>query len=271
VFHAALGEQCEHVGISYIAFNIVVATVFQFTIGVALMRAGSRSAGEHVSAAGPSGKLPLAAAAETGAGGVSWEAASSKGGQQGQQGQAPVYGGYFAVPSLETEMQPVGGGGSEALPLAPEHLLVGEGGGLAAVEQEWLLPSAAVAGGRGGSEVSGGDRGPGPLALGSMDSDARLAGVRWWRSAGSWLQGAAPLPTQAAIAGVLVGCVPGLKALFFGPGAKLQLISDTLDMVGNGLVPTAVPLLGAIVYRWAFGGLWRGVHVEGGWGAGSIG
>jgi len=58
-----------------------------------------------------------------------------------------------------------------------------------------------------------------------------------------------PMATQAAIAGVIVGCVPPLRHLLHGPGAPLQIVSDAISLLGDGLVPAAIPLLGAVLYR----------------------
>ena len=38
IFWQALGERCEHVGIAYVAFNIAAATVWQFTLGIHMLR-----------------------------------------------------------------------------------------------------------------------------------------------------------------------------------------------------------------------------------------
>lgn len=47
-----------------------------------------------------------------------------------------------------------------------------------------------------------------------------------------------------------MGCVPALKALLYGPNAPLQPLADVLSTLGNGLIPGAIPLLGAQLYRW---------------------
>lgn len=78
--------------------------------------------------------------------------------------------------------------------------------------------------------------------------------VRYGRAAWRYMRfvewGAAfPLPSQAAILGVIVGCIPPLKYLLYSPHPPLRVISETLDTLGDGLIPTTIPLLGAVLYR----------------------
>eukprot|EP00887_Chlorella_sp_A99_P005248 scaffold1.g5248.t1 len=77
-------------------------------------------------------------------------------------------------------------------------------------------------------------------------------------SAAAWVRGvnwteAVPLPTQATFGGILVGCIPAVKALLYpsAPGATppLHVVAETLEQLGGGLIPTVVPLLGAVLSR----------------------
>ena len=51
VFYRTLGEDCEHLGIAYTAFDIAAATLWQFTLAINLIRRG-RAAAEAAAAAG---------------------------------------------------------------------------------------------------------------------------------------------------------------------------------------------------------------------------
>lgn len=55
-----------------------------------------------------------------------------------------------------------------------------------------------------------------------------------------------PPPTMAALAGLLVGFIPAVKSFFFGP---LQPLTNVASTLGDALVPLAIPLLGAVIYR----------------------
>jgi hypothetical protein len=46
-----------------------------------------------------------------------------------------------------------------------------------------------------------------------------------------------------------VGCIPPLKALLYSPRPPLRVLSEALDTLGAGLIPTTIPLLGAVLYR----------------------
>ena len=76
----------------------------------------------------------------------------------------------------------------------------------------------------------------------------------WVGPARDWLRdvdwaAAMPLATQAAIAGLVVGCVPPLRHLLYGPSAPLKVVGEAIAQLGNGLVPAAIPVLGAVLYR----------------------
>ena len=44
-----------------------------------------------------------------------------------------------------------------------------------------------------------------------------------------------------------------MKALLYGTGSPLRALAGALDTLGAGLIPAAIPLLGAILYRWVGG------------------
>ena len=47
-----------------------------------------------------------------------------------------------------------------------------------------------------------------------------------------------------------MGCIPPVKGLFTGsPHPPLQLLSEAAGTLGQGLIPTTIPLLGAVLYR----------------------
>lgn len=58
-----------------------------------------------------------------------------------------------------------------------------------------------------------------------------------------------PWLTPDAPAGCIVGSVPPAKALLFGPHPPLQLVTEALDMLSDGLLPVSLPLLGAVLSR----------------------
>lgn len=57
---------------------------------------------------------------------------------------------------------------------------------------------------------------------------------------------------QAAVAGVVVGCTPWLKGLLYrddGSGPPLRVVTEALNLLAGGLIPGAIPLLGAVLWR----------------------
>ncbi len=61
-------------------------------------------------------------------------------------------------------------------------------------------------------------------------------------------------------AGIIVGCIAPLKSLLYSPHAPLRVLSEALETLGAGLIPTTIPLLGAVLYRCGAGA----VQVQGG-------
>lgn len=54
------------------------------------------------------------------------------------------------------------------------------------------------------------------------------------------------LPLPAAC---VVGCIPPVKGLLYGPRPPLRVVSEALDTLSGGLIPVSLPLLGAVLSR----------------------
>ena len=54
-----------------------------------------------------------------------------------------------------------------------------------------------------------------------------------------------PMPTQCAVLGTVVACIPPLKSLVCSEA--LSPLLDSLSLLGQGMVPATVPLLGAVL------------------------
>lgn len=67
-----------------------------------------------------------------------------------------------------------------------------------------------------------------------------------------------PLPAHAALFGVVVGCTVPLRTALHSPDGVLRVFADTLQTLAGGLIPTAIVLLGAVLFRRARAG--RGGH-----------
>ncbi|KAI3433898.1 hypothetical protein D9Q98_003700 [Chlorella vulgaris] len=125
---------------------------------------------------------------------------------------------------------------------------------LASDDTAALLP--VVTGGRGPSAVDEAGPAAGPASW-RQRSWSRLPPAL--QTAGRYLGRVAwgqlfPLPSQAAILAIVCGCIPAVKALFFGPNPPLRMLSEACDALGAGLIPVATPMLGAVLYRAAGGG-----------------
>ena len=80
-----------------------------------------------------------------------------------------------------------------------------------------------------------------------------LAAAMSWLRAVDWA-GSFPMPTQATFLGLIIGCIPAAKQLLYSPDPPLRVVSESLELLGGGLIPTAVPLLGAVLSRCAGAG-----------------
>ena len=86
------------------------------------------------------------------------------------------------------------------------------------------------------------------------DIEEEKVGVRFWHQLKAWVlsvdwKSMLPLPTQAAILGVLVGCIGPIRDLLYSDDAPLKPVSQALDLLGQGLIPSAIPLLGAVLSK----------------------
>lgn len=260
VFSRRLGARCESLGLSYTAFAILGATVLQFTVAIHLLKPVPALVAEVV---GNEDCSPVRGAGADGEGEGDDSAAcqarpTPRGGMPGKAGPGPEEEGHLlaaahasqawaltrredsclsldardaSVVSVElplmTLLRPRG-------PADPtrEHEDAGEAGR--------LLPGAAASGpGRPGYESP-----PPALAAcraGVGRAAASLAAVPW----ASFF----PLPTQAALAGVAVGCIAPARRALYGDDAPLGFLGDTIETLGDGLIPCTITLLGAVLYR----------------------
>lgn len=56
-----------------------------------------------------------------------------------------------------------------------------------------------------------------------------------------------PPPTIASLLAIVVGMVPQIKALFFGDDAPLSVISDSLEILADAMVPSVMLILGGML------------------------
>ncbi|KAL4424764.1 hypothetical protein ABPG77_000804 [Micractinium sp. CCAP 211/92] len=313
LFYRSLGADCEHQGIAYTAFEIAAATLWQFTVGIGLIRRAAAQAalataeedgaddppavepgkaGRHPSedaglpVRAPLRKEPTLSDLLKGRqGSRSGSASSSPREEQPEQHNHTRSSPHAEQrqPSsqpLELQTQPpshlpvsrfhsaVNGSPSTGLhahpavelqpavafqphPVPPQPVPLGwspgrpypNGSGIAdeADDEDTaaLLGPAGRAGDGGGSKAaaSGGSR----LQRSTRSAWQYLRAVDW---------GAAfPLPSQAAILGITVGCIPPAKSLLYSPRPPLRVLTEALDTLAAGLIPTTIPLLGAVLYR----------------------
>jgi predicted permease len=64
-------------------------------------------------------------------------------------------------------------------------------------------------------------------------------------------------PFLAAIAGLVLAGIPPLQRLFVGEGAVFGVVLDAADLVGTGVIPCALLVLGANLWDTAAGGAQR--------------
>jgi len=246
VFQKALGKECVPLGIAYTAFDICVATLFQFTLALHLLKP-------------PNNNTNIPNRSSVGGGG------SGGGGDGGFQSDADYQ--VIIEPQAEDEsevqqeeevqIQLHSQGSSDYRlhkdPTISDLLHVAAENNGVHVDTTRQSASngtrerAAGAGRDGRLEI---DMGP------EMDSPEKrsafvlfLEKLKEWFAIVDW-SSAFPLPTQAAFLGVLVGCIPFLKHLFYGnANPPLRPVAEALELLGQGLIPGAIPLLGAVLYR----------------------
>lgn len=128
-------------------------------------------------------------------------------------------------------------------PASPSDLSPGQGG-LREVELAAVGPDDASAQSllpRHHSSVTYPEPSPVPPSTPLRRAWAWVRAVEWQRLF--------PLPAQAAAAGVAVGCIAPVKALLFGPAPPLRSLAEALRLLAQGLIPSAIPLLGAVLWR----------------------
>ena len=283
VFFRALGARCNELGIAYIAFDIAAATLWQFTVAIQLLKAppwggvaGLEAKPEAAAEAGGGRRLSMSRDATVSdlldererslrsqrahADAPSSDASDSpraarppadgwpEGGGGGGGGGGGLIGALPAGPAhrvvelqpWESPGKPPPGGGPRAA------ATVGAGASPFALELQGLLdssqPSSALAGGGAAAEEA--------AEPGCLPATRRAGRAAWgWLAAVDWAA-LFPLPSQAAILGIFIGCVPLLKGLFYGPGnPPLRVISGTLGTLSGGMIPCAIMLLGAVLMR----------------------
>ena len=282
MFYTALGSRCSELGVAYVAFDIAAATLWQFTVAIQLLKAPPGSG-----ASGPEAKAEAEAAGDGGNNrrlSMSRDATVSdlldEREMMRRSHVVPADGTSSDASDSPLQSRPAdgahqGGGGDGdaligALPAGPAHR---------GVElQPWESPGKPPGGSR--AAAAGAGAGASPFALelqGLLDAsqprstpaDGReaagaavaaepgcLAAARravqpaWRRLAAVDWAALFPLPSQAAILGIVIGCIPPLKALFYGAGnPPLRVISGTLETLSGGMIPCAILLLGAVLYR----------------------
>lgn len=321
-FFRALGADCERSGLAYTAFDIAAATLWQFTVGIGLIRRAAARAALQAAAPEPGPDADHSTAGHDGAGsrcdggeglpvraqlrkeptlsdllkgrqGSRSGSAGSSPREEPQQQQyhhvslsppapAPQYQPSSHPLTLQphpapvppgSRFQPAANGAPAAglrahpvvelqpavafqphpvqlqpLPLgwSPGRPYPAGSSGAYEADEEDTTALLGAAGKRDGSGSGGGGK---TAAGGGASLPLRCAHWAWqYLKAVDW--GAAfPLPSQAAILGIAVGCIPPVKALLYAPRPALRVLAEALDTLGAGLIPTTIPLLGAVLYR----------------------
>ncbi|KAI8104241.1 hypothetical protein M9434_002801 [Picochlorum sp. BPE23] len=179
IFTKFLGDSCTRVGMSYVAIDICIATLLQFTIAIQLLKKrdfAEQNIDRHESlqpllSVGSSGVIELQQA---------WTQ------EEEEEEEEP-----FPVQNATTDER------------ALDNDLDGE-----------------------------------PDAMNLWDC---LKGINWKQLF--------PLPSQAALAGLLFGCISPLRSLLYGPTPVLAPIAEALDLLGQGVIPGAIPLLGSVLSK----------------------
>ena len=243
IFYKTLGSQCVSLGVAYTAFDICIATMFQFTLALYLLRP-------------PPAVVPLSAT-EEGRGELEEV-------RIGIHDTATLHKDP-TLSDLLAERRTRGGGtgtgsgtdsgGSSPVIIAPPHINNSTSNEIELVASPPPLVRAYTHAQNGEVEIAEEQEQDRLLHhhCHAVDTKANTSSVwttikqiEWWKIF--------PLPTQAAIGGAIIGCIPVLKSLLFGTGsgttpAPLRSLSEALELLGQGLIPGAIPLLGAVLYR----------------------
>ena len=285
-FHRTLGARCEHLGISYIAVSIFAATFLQFTVAVRLLRPPVTVSIEGAEGKPELAEEPgqgLIAAPVRARAGSTWGAPHTAPPSSGEGERAPLL--RFDTQtsmrsSVELSLWSSDGRVDQGAFLAMSgdsfrRNLMHKGTDDEADEvevlvdphDEWHRPDARDGAGAHGERTSA--RGPtnglpaeGP-PVPPMDQPVPRHRLR---RAASWaLRGLArlpqsilssPPPATAAVLGVVVGCIGPVRDLLYPAGAgpesgvpPLFFLSDTIATVSGAMIPCAIVLLGAVLYR----------------------
>lgn len=247
IFAQVLGAECESLGTAYVAFDICMATVFQFTVAMYLLRPPASPAMQC-----NDDFLPVAQSDE-------------------EQDSAPISGGdtnefdhhimplvkYPTVSDLladrnspfhqemtcsielqQVDDQHVGQGGGET----HSHINLNRDHGTINDDTTSINNSSTKNNKNNTRNTSSSTRNTMQWIHSAWGVFLRcIKSIEWHMLF--------PLPTQAALAGILVGCVPQLHGIFFGTAPPLFALSNALELLGQGLVPGAIPLLGAVLFQ----------------------
>lgn len=218
VFYQELGVACNTLGVAYTAFNLCVATLFQFTVAIQMLRPPTNACGKNPHYVdGADGDLD-----PTTADGLLQQTNSSKRRLPLDNVNQPAHvielqGMSHPRPSLYE--QP----GQHQVHVDSDTIVEDDG---TLLEASSLTPSKPH----------------------GSNKTLSITGILSYLREVDW-HAAFPPPIQATIAGIAVGCIPALRSLMFGPNPPLRVLSEALRLLGDGLIPGAIPLLGAVLYR----------------------
>jgi predicted permease len=236
IFLRVLGNECIPLGIAYTAFDICVATLFQFTVALQLLKPPSNDNFNN------NRNVP-----NLNDGSFQSDADYHVIVQPQEQDEVLVR----EEDHLRVQLHNPGSIDShlhkdltlsDLLHAAENNTIDGDGG---------TRQSASSS----TRKATGAGRGSFQLEIESTSEEERSASlfilekVKTWFATVDW-KAAFPVPTQAAFGGVFVGCIPFLKHLFYGSvNPPLRSVAEALDLLAQGLIPGAIPLLGAVLYR----------------------
>lgn len=217
-------DSCAQQGIALVAYGMWMAVVVMWTFVYNLLKPPGGAWGHDYERLGP---------------------ALDGGGVEMSGGGAPK-GGPVAEGGAGAEGPPVGSsedpGPTLDLPARDQERMLGEG-------QLDALASKMEAGGALPQQQQHSPVGPGsPLEWQPAKAQELPVGALWQqlaRQVASWHLGEVfTPPTTAAMLALFVGAVPPVKRLFFGPGAPLRLLRETIGIVGQALIPSMMLVLG---------------------------
>ena len=281
VFRQSLGDSCRRLGVAYTAFDICVATLFQFSLAIYLLRppvgfntSASSSLGvdddDHLHSPKhrtahhhqPTTTTRLEKNVEDVVEQVDVRSSFTTGVVSNDHGVRASAAARL-LPQIEIEM--------EVAQMPPPghrhpHMIhddTDDDDGAVEIEysdhhRHHLLGNASSNQSSGSSGARRGSSllpiGAATLPLTTPPSTSSLRKINFLATSRAWLcsidwRSAFPLPTQAAFLGVFVGCVAPLRGLLYGPAPLLRPLAEALELLSEGLIPTAIPLLGAVLYR----------------------